>query len=448
MTTKKHMSEVPMIQRVAAYLAILVGYFFYCYNFVIIDYVRPYIVEAYEGISLSDTAQFYTWQSVGALIGALSCAWFAGRFGKKYTLITITALNGGATIVNMMFTDYATWAAMRFIIGLSLGGYFTVAVSLMIGLFTPTVRGKLTAFASSMFSVALMVMGAYAAFISSIDAPWESLMWVGGIPPLAAAFAMVFVLPSDKNVIAYGEEDSSANTGQNTPAKKGSWGEMLSKPYRLLTITCLLLAGLNFYGFQFFSGFVTTYLKEVRQFDGATIGVIFSISAFGSLFGAWVWGAVADKFGRKVNAFGFILAGIMASIFFIAPSDLMIGSLNMLAILGLIYNFGLSSSAVWGGYFSELFPAHLRSYGAALFHGGRIIGMWAPMVLIFIKERTDLQTAMWGSPIVWIVAGLLWLSLPETLKGGLFDKRKSNQPGERVNLIQGADDSHPPLSSQ
>lgn len=428
MTTKKHMSEVPMIQRVAAYLAILVGYFFYCYNFVIIDYVRPYIVEAYEGISLSDTAQFYTWQSVGALIGALSCAWFAGRFGKKYTLITITALNGGATIVNMMFTDYATWAAMRFIIGLSLGGYFTVAVSLMIGLFTPTVRGKLTAFASSMFSVALMVMGAYAAFISSIDAPWESLMWVGGIPPLAAAFAMVFVLPSDKNVIAYGEEDSSANTGQNTPAKKGSWGEMLSKPYRLLTITCLLLAGLNFYGFQFFSGFVTTYLKEVRQFDGTTIGVIFSISAFGSLFGAWVWGAVADKFGRKVNAFGFILAGIMASIFFIAPSDLMIGSLNMLAILGLIYNFGLSSSAVWGGYFSELFPAHLRSYGAALFHGGRIIGMWAPMVLIFIKERTDLQTAMWGSPIVWIVAGLLWLSLPETLKGGLFDKRKSNQP--------------------
>ncbi|MCX9502842.1 MFS transporter [Vibrio cholerae] len=428
MTTKKHMSEVPTIQRVAAYLAILVGYFFYCYNFVIIDYVRPYIVEAYDGISLSDTAQFYTWQSVGALIGALSCAWFAGRFGKKYTLITITALNGGATIVNMMFTDYATWAAMRFIIGLSLGGYFTVAVSLMIGLFTPTVRGKLTAFASSMFSVALMVMGAYAAFISSIDAPWESLMWVGGIPPLAAAFAMVFVLPSDKNVIAYGEEDSSANTGQNTPAKKGSWGEMLSKPYRLLTITCLLLAGLNFYGFQFFSGFVTTYLKEVRQFDGATIGVIFSISAFGSLFGAWVWGAVADKFGRKVNAFGFILAGIMASIFFIAPSDLMIGSLNMLAILGLIYNFGLSSSAVWGGYFSELFPAHLRSYGAALFHGGRIIGMWAPMVLIFIKERTDLQTAMWGSPIVWIVAGLLWLSLPETLKGGLFDKRKSNQP--------------------
>ena len=275
-----------MIQQVAAYLAILVGYFFYCYNFVIIDYVRPYIVEAYDGISLSDTAQFYAWQSVGALIGALGCASVASRFGKKSAFVTITALNGGATIINMMFAGYATWAAMHLTLGISLGGYFTVAVSLMIGLFTPTVRGKLTAFASSMFSVALMVMGAYAAFITSVDAPWESLMWVGGVPPLVAAAVMIFVLPSDKKVVAYGEESNAEAATTQTEAKKGSWGEMLSKPYRKLTITCLLLAGLNFYGYQFFSGFVTTYLKEVRMFDGATIGVIFSISAFGSLFGA------------------------------------------------------------------------------------------------------------------------------------------------------------------
>lgn len=428
MTAKIHMQDVPLIQRIAAYLAILVGYFFYCYNFVIVDYVRPYIVEAYDGISLADTAQFYTWQSVGALIGALSCAWFASHLGKKPTLIAITALNGGATIINMMFTDYTTWALMRFIIGISLGGYFTVAVSTMIGLFKPSVRGKLTAFASSMFSLALMVMGAYAAFVSSIDAPWESIMWVGGIPPLAAAVVMLFILPSDKKVIAYGEEDQQKNGAE--PVKKGSWGEMFNTQNRKITICCLLLAGLNFYGYQFFGGFVTTYLKEVRMFDGATVGIIFSISAFGSLFGAWVWGAIADKYGRKVNALGFILAGILASIFFVAPSDITFGGLNLLALLGLLYNFGLSSSAVWGGYFSELFPAHLRSFGAALFHGGRIIGMWAPMVLVFIKDRTDLTTAMWGSPVVWIVAGLLWFSLPETLKGGVFYKKK--QAGEPV----------------
>ncbi|WP_413112168.1 MFS transporter [Thaumasiovibrio sp. DFM-14] len=424
MTAKKHMSEVPMMQRAAAYLAILVGYVFYCYNFVVIDYVRPYIVDAYEGITLAHTAQFYTWQSLGALLGALSCAWFASRFGKKNVLITITAINGAATILNMTFTSYEGWAAMRFVVGIALGGYFTVAVSLMIGLFTDSVRGKLTAFASSMFSVAIMAMGAYAAYLASIDASWENMMIVGGVPPLVAAVAMIFVLPSDKKVIAFGEEVQQDASGNDIAEKKGSWGEMFRGTNLRITLTCLLLSGMNFYGFQFFNGFVTTYLKEVRMFDGQTMGVIFSISAFGSLLGAWVWGAVADKWGRKVNAFGFILAGIMASIFFIAPSDVSFMGLNMLAILGLVYNFGLASSAVWGGYFSELFPAHLRSFGAALFHGGRLIGMWAPMVLVFIQERSDLQTAMWGSPIVWILAGLLWLSLPETLKTGVFSKKE------------------------
>ncbi|MGF1700421.1 MFS transporter [Photobacterium makurazakiensis] len=427
MTTKKHMNEVPMVQRAAAYFAILVGYVFYCYNFVVIDYVRPYIVDQYEGITLAHTAQFYTWQSLGALIGALSCAWFASRFGKKNVLITITAINGAATILNMTFTSYEGWAAMRFIVGIALGGYFTVAVSLMIGLFTDSVRGKLTAFASSMFSVAVMAMGAYAAYLSSINASWENMMIVGGVPPLVAAAAMIFILPSDKKVIAFGEEAQQDANGKDIEVKKGSWGEMFRGRNLKITLTCLLLSGLNFYGFQFFGGFVTTYLKEVRMFDGQTMGIIFSISAFGSLLGAWVWGAVADKWGRKVNAFGFILAGIMASIFFIAPSDVTFMGLNMLAILGLIYNFGLASSAVWGGYFSELFPAHLRSFGAALFHGGRLIGMWAPMVLIYIQERSDLQTAMWGSPIVWVLAGLLWLTLPETLKTGVFAKKEKAQ---------------------
>ena len=231
-------------------------------------------------------------------------------------------------------------------------------------------------------------------------------MWIGGIPPLLAAVAMVFILPSEKNVEPFSDDKAKAVSATGE-VKKGSWGEMLQGANLRITVTCLALAGLNFYGYQFFNGFVTTYLKEVRLFDGTTMGIIFSISAAGSLIGAWCWGAIADKWGRKCNAFGFILA-----------------------ILGFVYNFGLSSSAVWGGYFAEMFPAHLRSFGAALFHGGRILGMWAPMVLVFIQERSDLTTAMWGSPIVWILGGMLWLTLPETLKTGLFARKNASGNGQ------------------
>ena len=411
---QKTVNEMKTSQKIVSYLTILVGYFFYCYNFVIIDYVRPYLVATYPEISLSDTAQFYTWQSAGTLIGALSCASIATILGNKSTLIALTALNGGATMINLMFSQSIPWLIMRFIVGFALGGYFTIAVSMIITLFAAEVRGKLIAFASSMFSVALVVIGTYAAFISRVEAPWQGLMWLGGFPPLVTAALMIFIFPKDKPVSV------SPDKAATPPTEQGSWGAMFQGSTLRLTILCLLLAGLNFYCYQFFNGFVTTYLKEVRQFDGATIGLIFSISALGSLLGAWVWGAIADQYGRKVNAFGFILAGLMASVFFMAPNNVMISGINLLAILGLIYNFCLSSSAIFGGYFSELFPPHLRNFGASLFHGGRAIGMWAPIVLIFIKDRTDLTTAMWGSPLILILAGLLWLLLPETLENGIF----------------------------
>ncbi len=414
---KKLTSKTTTWQKIATYLAILVGYFFYCYNFVIIDYVRPYLVESYPDISLEHTAQFYTWQSAGALMGALSGAWIAGKIGKKWTLIAITLLNGSATLINLMFTHHFAWFVMRLIVGISLGGYFTIAIAMITSLFEPTVRGKLTAFASSMFSVALIVMGIYGGFIASVEAPWESLMWLGGLPPVITALLMILIIPSDQQMMV---------SEENRPTSP-SWGEMFQGSSLRLTIICLLLAGLNFYCYQFFNGFVTTYLKEVREFEGTTIGVIFSISAFGSLLGAWVWGAIADRYGRKVNALGFILASVIVTLFLMTPSNLMIGPLNLLAILGLIYNFCLSSSAIWGGYFSELFSPHLRSFGAALFHGGRAIGMWAPMVVIFIQNRTDLTTAMWGSPLILILAGCLWLLLPETLESGIFYSPQSHE---------------------
>lgn len=416
---RKHMSDVPLLHRSLAYFILLAGHFLYSYNFVIIDYVRPFIVESYESITLAHTAQFYTWQSVGALLGAIVAAKIAGKRG----LIFVTVLNGAATLFNIALTDYMSWAIARLVVGFSLGAYATIAFTVMSGMFPANIRGKMTAFLSSMFSVALIFMGGYAAYLSSIEAPWQTLMVLGGVPPIVIAGIMAFVLPSEKKYVPFGSEASEKT--ESGEVKTGSWAEMFSMNHRRFTISCLLLAGLNFYGYQFFSGFVTTYLKEVRMFDAATIGLIFSISSFGNLFGGWAWGAISDKWGRKVNAFGFILAGVMSATFFVAPSNVDIMGINLLAILGLLYNFGLSSSLIWGGYFIELFPAHLKGYGAALFHGGRIIGMWAPMVLVFIKSHTSLETAMWGSPIIWILAAFVWLSLPETVKHGVFAKKNN-----------------------
>ena len=178
---KLPMSTLSTPHRVISYLVILVGYFFYCYNFSIIDFVRPYLRDSYN-LSLTQTALFYSAQSVGALIGAIFTAQFAEQFGRKRVLIFITLLNGLATIANMSFIDFNMWMILRFIIGISLGGYFTAAVGIIAGMFTQKWRVLATGVASATFSVALIVMGILGAFIAK-DSNWELLMWIGGIPP-------------------------------------------------------------------------------------------------------------------------------------------------------------------------------------------------------------------------------------------------------------------------
>lgn len=407
----KKMSDLSLKRRVIAYLVILVGYFFYCYNFVVIDYVRPFLVEFY-GIKLEQTALFYTAQSLGALIGAFACAWLAENKGKKNTLIAITLLNGVGTLINISSRDFTMWILMRFIIGISLGGYFTVAVSTMVGLFDAKVRGKVTAFASGLFSVATLFMGVYGAILK--EKGWEMLMVVGGLPPVIAAVLMFFLIPDEKEYLPYGSEElqnNSKSVEEKKEVKKGSWGEMFSPKLRRFTFSCMFLAALNFFGYQFFSGFVTTYLREVRAFDAVSMGIIFSAISMGSLVGAYSWGIIADKYGRKVNAIGFIMSAIMIALFFIAPSNP-----KILSVAGFFYGLGLASSAIWGGYFTELFPSHLKSMGASLFHAARIFSLFAPSILVSIKKSTSLQTAMWGAPLMFLIAAIVWLSLPETLK--------------------------------
>ena len=417
-----HISNINISRRMLAWFVILLADLFYCYSFIVMDYVRPFIVDSYEGITLANTAHFYAWQSAGAILGALICAKMNDIIGRKNAIVLITALSGIFTLLNVQTTSLIGWSLARFAIGFVCGGYFVTSISNQLNLFQHKVHGLVTSIACSMFSIALIATGAIAAYLSSQSLPWQNILWVGGIGPLAVAVILYLIIPDPKKYIGF--DEAVNNQAQQQETIQGTRTEIFKGQTLKITILCTILAGLNFYGYQFFSGFVTTYLKEIRQFDDTTVGIIFSVAGLGYFIGCWVWGIIADKWGRKVNALGFFGAGLLVTLFFYAPSDVMIGSVNLLAILGLAYNFCLSSSAVWGTYFAELFPAHLRSFGVSLFHVGRVIGMWAPMVLVFIQARTDLETAMWGTPILWILGAFIWLLLPETISGGLFSRKK------------------------
>ena len=401
-----HASDIPIAAKVVAFSFILMGYFFYCWNWVVIDYVRPYLVDDL-GMTLNQTALLYSAESFGAIIGSFGTAWLASHYGQKNTLIVITLLNGSVTMINMMFEGFIPWVICRGILGLALGGYFVVAVSFMVLLCEQKYRGRLEAMHSSTFALSLTAMGTLGGVVG--DQSWKTLMYMGGIPPLLIALAMFFLIPNDKKIIGYGESSSICT---NISSRKASWGEMFRNHYAKLTILCLLLAGTNLAAYQFFAGFITTYLKTERGFDASALGFVVAAQGIGSFAGGFFWAHVADTVGRRTPLIGFVLAAILICFYFIAPANPYI-----LAAIVCGYGFCVSCVYAWGVYFAEIFPPHLKSMGASLFHGGRIISLFAPSAVALIADATTLGTGMMLAPVILLVAAAIWYQLPETLKG-------------------------------
>ena len=88
---------------------------------------------------------------------------------------------------------------------------------------------------------------------------------------------------------------------------------------------------------------------------------------------------------------------------------------NLIKTLGFLYGFCLSCTYPWGIWFTEIFPTRLRSYAAALLHGGHLISIIAPLIIAVIARRYGIAAGMAMAPLMFLVGALIWRTLPETI---------------------------------
>lgn len=391
-------------EKVAIYLILLFASLAYNYNFVLVDYIRPFLTR-HAGMTLAETAWLYTAQGSGVLIGSVIAPVMVSRLGSKRVLIGSLTLLATLTIFNEVIVKFPTWLVTRFIVGLMLTGTYTSSTTMLANLFPPHMRGRLLSFNMAMFSVALLSIGSLGALVG--DEGWRTLVRIGAAAPAFAAVLTLFFLPDDRGIAVYGDGEE-ATVANDRP---GTWREMLSGRRLRLTLACLLLAGLNFSAYQFYSGFITTYLLEVRHFSASLTGFFVTIDGIGTLVGSLMWGILADRFGRRVNALGFALAAAFTMTFLVAPvsTPVMLG-------LELGYAICLSCTNIWAAYFAELFPVRLRPMGTSLFHGGHIVSLLAPVVVTIVAAHAGLAVGMALAPVTFLLGAVIWATLPETLR--------------------------------
>lgn len=395
----------PLGRAVTAFAFLMVAEFFYGWAWNSVDVLRPYIRDAL-GLSLTQAGSGYSAQGAGALIGAISLGQLADRFGRRRMLCAVMVGYGSLLTLGALVTSYPEYLMQRFVLGLFMGGIFPVVVSIYVGLFAANVAGRLAGLINAIFSSAISMLGIVSGWLGG---DWRTMLLIGGIPPVLLSVLAFVLIPRTADA------GRTAGDGGGFPVM-----QLFAPGLRARTLMLASLTGLNFFGYQAFTGWQTTYLKDVRAFDAAAIGHVVAWSFAANIVGGFVWGWAGDRFGRRFNALGFIAAAMLVVVYLAFARTAL-----QLSLVGAFYGFMLSASVVWGPWLTELYPPHLKSTAASIFNWGRVVSFFAPLVTGAMAGRAGLGLTMGLASVAFTIAAAIWLALPETHRSPLL-------PGRRV----------------
>ena len=229
---------------------------------------------------------------------------------------------------------------------------------------------------------------------------WRLLLWFGGVPAFVVAPLILWLIPND-----------AGDHRGDVVRRRLPISELFHPTLRRQTLMLATMTGLNFVGYQAYSGWLTTYLMSVRGLTSAASGNLVAWQFAGNIIGGFFWGWIADRFGRRVNAVGFLIASSAIAVFLSVPTEL-----PLLRAVGFIYGGSLCASVIWGPWLAELYPAHLRSTAASIFNWGRVFSFFAPLGTAIIAARLGMAAAMLVGSASFALGAVIWLMQPETLR--------------------------------
>jgi predicted MFS family arabinose efflux permease len=375
-------------------------FYAFCWNTE--NFLRPYMAQSL-GLSKTEVATFYSFQACGAMIGAVILSQVADRYSRRNTLAAISFGIGIAALGVIFVDDLTSALVQRFIMGFFLGGVFGCVVSVYVGLFPATVLGLLSGVVQLAYNGGDALLSWFGRHYDASN--WHQILQLGGCGALCAGVLVLLAVPNDRVRIA--SDGSSVKVTRAKPALRGLFEHGRWK----VTWRLAVMAGMNYFAYQAFSGWATTFLREIHHYPTDMVGKLMTVMHVGSMAGALLWGMAADRFGRRGNAAGFILAGLAVAAYLSLPSTpLTFGA------CGFIFGFCIVAHGIWGPYFAELYPEHLRATAASIIHWGRIVSMFGSVLTGWVAEHYGLYTIMYIGGLTYGCAALLWWSLPETLR--------------------------------
>ncbi|PXY33418.1 hypothetical protein BAY59_10015 [Prauserella coralliicola] len=343
-------------------------------------------------------------------LGGLLAAHFGDRYGRKPILIATICLMGGATMVIGLLPTYDTagiWAPIlltvtRLLQGLGAGAEFAGAVT-AVSEFTPP--GRRAFFTSiSQAAVALSFILSTGTFVVLSLIPVETLhAWAWRVPFLASAVIFLVALYIRRRV----QETPAFKAAKRAAERHGASEKLpitqvLRERPRALLVGIVSGFGLVNAGYLV-NTFALSYITDTLELPALTATVSLLVAAGLSLITIPLFGALADRIGRRPVYIG----GAVFAAAFAAPFFMLLGTRTpafVIVSMTVAYSVGYGAMAgAQSAFLTELFPTRYRFTGVAAAREttAMLLGGTTPFIAAALVSAADGQATL---VIIFVIA--------------------------------------------
>jgi putative MFS transporter len=362
----------------ACLLSIVIDFF----DFALIGFVLAFFVKDWH-LTFGQSGTILFASGVASIPGGIFFGWLGDKIGRRKVFIGLILTMSFATGV-MALAPVRGWlfiAAMRFIVGLAVGGLAAVDLPLLQEFVPASKRGLISGLSLGLLPLGPMLAAALSAALGAIIG-WRGLFAMGLVP---AAFAFVIRLwvPESPRWL-FGQrrfaearrslawalkiDPGEIRLPASLPERpRASWVELFKYPRSIAAGIMVGLSSTGVVGAALWGATLFVLVLKVTPAEAAYLSVwVGLIGIPGRVLGSWM----SDALGRRPA--GVLLAvasgGAMALQGYLA--DIYIGTASMFFVLAMLVSFFANASfAIVFPYMGELWPGQLRASGFGLVYG-------------------------------------------------------------------------------
>ncbi|MDM5250603.1 MFS transporter [Lysinibacillus sp. G4S2] len=374
-----------------------VGWLFDAMDVGILSFVIAALAAEW-GLTPSQSGWIGSINSIGMAVGALVFGVFADKVGRKQIFMWTLVLFSVASGLSAFTTTLAAFMALRFFVGMGLGGELPVASTLVSESVEAKERGRVVVLLESFWAVGWLI----AALISYFVIPtwgWRVALVLTAIPAFYAIY-LRWHLP-DSSQFTVKAESKKRSIGQNM---RDVWSKKYARSTLMLWVLWFTVV------FSYYGMFL--WLPSVmvgKGFDMITSFKYVLIMTLAQLPGYFTAAWFIEKFGRKFVLVSYLIGTAVSAFIF--------GNAETMAVLltsGMLLSF--FNLGAWGAlyaYTPEQYPAIIRGTGAGMAAAaGRIGGIFGPLLVgVLLTAGYDIGFifAIFCGAIIIGVVGVVFL---------------------------------------